>query len=130
MVSPTSVIDASGHLEWSYLSGGPESAILEGCIVVGRGLGYAPGCLAAPVSFDFGPDGWVYVLDAANARVGVFDAQGRYITQIGVSGPGPGQFDFGQGCSATDLRGSIAVDDQGFIYVADPGNQRIQKFAR
>ena len=31
--------------------------------------------------------------------------------------------------TAIDLAGSIAVDDDGFIYVADVGNRRIQKFA-
>jgi len=28
-----------------------------------------------------------------------------------------------------NFQGSIAVDDDGYIYVADVGNRRIQKFA-
>ena len=44
-----------------------------------------------------------------------------------------GQFNFGLGNTAAtgepDFSGSLAVDDDGFIYVADPINNRIQKFA-
>ena len=42
------------------------------------------------------------------------------VTPIPISAPG---------FVATDCAGSIAVDDDGFIYVADVGNRRIQKFA-
>ena len=44
--------------------------------------------------------------------------------EVGTDG-----FDFGQGNVSTDFVGSIAVDDDGFIYVADVGNGRIQRFA-
>ena len=60
--------------------------------------------------------------------------EGNYITQWGSRGSEPGQFDFGitRGYfgESSELTGSIAVDDDGFIYVADTGNQRIQKFAQ
>jgi DNA-binding beta-propeller fold protein YncE len=49
--------------------------------------------------------------------------------QWGRAGSEPGQFDFGGGLTSDDHAGSIAVDDDGFIYVADVGNRRIQKFA-
>ena len=42
-----------------------------------------------------------------------------YITQWGVAGSGPGQFSAPAG---------VAVDHAGFVYVADTGNNRIQKF--
>ena len=44
--------------------------------------------------------------------------------EVGTDG-----FDFGQGNVSTDFVGSIAVNDDGFIYVADVGNGWIQKFA-
>ena len=47
----------------------------------------------------------------------------------GRKGSDEGQFDFGSGNVPEDFAGSVAVDDEGFIYVADVGNQRIQKFA-
>ena len=70
------------------------------------------------------------MLDAGNARIQVFDAEGKYITQFGRPGQGSGEFHFGSGGESTDFAGSVAVDDEGYIYVADVGNSRIQKFAR
>ena len=69
------------------------------------------------------------MLEAGNVRVQVFDREGNYITQWGSEGSGDGEFNLGGGLSAEDFAGSIAVDDEGFIYVADVGNKRIQKFA-
>ena len=85
-----------------------------------------------PLSAAGSPDGRSYVLDAGHGRIVAIDADGNYITQWGTRGNGAGQFDFGDGTkSQTGLNygGSIAVDDDGFIYVADVGNGRIQKFA-
>ena|GEM_PF-3696782 len=69
----------------------------------------------------------LYVLDADNARIQVFDAAGNYLTQWGSEGSGPGQFIFQR--DGDTRAGSVAVDEDGFIYVADVGNKRIQKFA-
>ena len=96
---------------------------------IGAGLGMEPGSFFFPLSFDVGPDQRVYVLDAGNARIQVFDIEGNYITQWGHKGPGPGEFNFGGGRTVEDFAGSIAVDDDGYIYVADVGNGRIQKFS-
>jgi len=96
---------------------------------MGVGAGMEPGEFLFPMSLDMGPDGRVYVLDAGNGRIQVFDSDGNYITQWGHGGSGPGAFDFGSGRVSEDFAGSIAVDDDGFIYVADVGNRRIQKFS-
>ena len=96
---------------------------------IGQQPGAAAGQFVVPLSLDVGPDERIYVLDAGNGRIQVFDFDGTYITQFGGFGGGEGEFDFLGGAEATDFAGSIAVDDDGFIYVADVGNQRIQKFA-
>lgn len=98
-------------------------------IQIGTGASSAPGGFFFPISFDAGPDGRIYVLDAGNARIQVFNAEGTYVTRWGQLGSEDGAFDFGSGGQATDFVGSVAVDDEGFIYVADVGNGRIQKFA-
>lgn len=95
----------------------------------GAPLGTDKGVLNVPLSFDVAPDGRFFVLDAGTAEIKVFDAAGNYITQWGRRGQAPSAFDFGTGRTPTDLAGSIAVDAEGFIYVADTFNQRIQKFA-
>ena len=86
-----------------------------------------------PTSFDVGPDGRIYVLDAGNARIVAFSSARRYITEWGHFGDGEGEFNFGRGgLTGTGDRafaGSLVVDDDGFIYVVDEANARIQKFA-
>ena len=99
-------------------------------------LGTGDGSLSYPIAFDVGPDGRFYVLDGAHYRVVVFDARGNYLTQWGTRGSDPGAFDFGSdrenstgGLNIRVLFGDIAVDDEGFVYVLDRDNERIQKFA-
>ena len=96
---------------------------------LGAGMGHGPGELLAPLSFDVGPDGRFYVLDGGNDRIQVFDQEGNYITQWGDEGSAAGAFDFGRGSTIEDFAGSICVDDDGYIYVTDVFNQRIQEFA-
>ncbi len=95
---------------------------------VGGVLGSGPGECLVPLSCDVGPDGRVFVLDSVNQRIQSFDLHNHCLTQWGSRGSGPGEFDFGSGPNEDFFRGSIAVDDSGYVYVADPGNQRIQKF--
>lgn len=96
---------------------------------LGTGAGKEAGAFLYPLSLDGSPDGRVYVLDAGNARIQVFDIEGKYLTQWGRKGSGEGEFDFGSGRTPEDFAGSVAVDGEGYIYVADELNKRIQKFA-
>ena len=62
---------------------------------------------------------WVSSL---NDRVQLYGADGTYVLGLGLEGTGaaPGRFARPHG---------MAVDSQGNLYVADAGNQRVQKFA-
>lgn len=60
---------------------------------------------------------WVSSL---NDHVQCFTPEGKFLIGIGGSGDEPGQFARPHG---------MAIDSQGRLYVADAGNQRIQKFA-
>lgn len=65
--------------------------------------------------------GDVYVVEAANNRVQMFDAAGNFQLKWGVGGTGDGQF---------NMANSVAVDaESGAVYVSDQGNHRIQKFS-
>ena len=101
--------------------------------VFGRTLGGLAGGESGeflyPISFGVGPDGRLFVLDAGNGRIQVFTHNAEYLTQWGGEGSGEGQFDFGSGAWAGSFSGSICVDEEGYIYVADVGNKRIQRFS-
>lgn len=100
-----------------------------GHLILGTGVGQQPAEFVFPLSIDADSQGNAYVLDAGNARIQVFDTEGDYVTQWGTKGSAPGEFDFGSGRVPEDFAGSIIVDEDDFVYVADPGNRRIQKFA-
>ena len=100
-----------GHIGWVFRSGITP-------IEIGTDTGQNPGAFFYPLSFD-----------AGNRRIQAFDSDGNYIMQWGSRGTAEGQFDFFNGPRPQEFSGSIIVDDDGFIYVADVGNKRIQKFA-
>lgn len=66
-----------------------------------------------------GPSGDLYVSDFWNHRVVVFDSVGRFITEFGKAGSEPGEFDMPAG---------ITIDEDGYVYVCDQMNSRIQVF--
>lgn len=86
----------------------------------GEGPGQFVSVWGIAVSPDWSLNPLVYVTDPLSGRVLVFTIEGEFITQFGRWGTAPGEF--------RDPFG-VAVDYEGFIYVADTGNQRIQKFA-
>ncbi len=74
-----------------------------------------------PTDCAVGRDGSLYVLDGVNHRVVVYDAEGRFCSQFGTQGNGPGQFKFPLG---------ITIAQSGKVFVADSGNGRFQVFSR
>lgn len=97
---------------------------------IGPSVGKRGRSLHLPISFDVAPDGRIYVLDAGNGITSL-DEGGNHIASWDTEPI----VDWSSGAFPTStshlLRGttSVAVDDEGFIYVADAVNRRIQKFA-
>lgn len=63
--------------------------------------------------------GQMYVSDFWNHRVVVFNVAGEFVTTFGKKGSEPGEFDMPAG---------IAVDEDGYVYVCDQRNCRVQVF--
>ncbi len=90
------------------------------------GPGSATGQVANPVSVAVAPNGNIYVLEngqpasGAPTEVSYFDPLGNQLGAWGAYGTGIGEFKTPSG---------IAVDSVGNVYVADWGNDRVQKFS-
>jgi uncharacterized protein (TIGR03663 family) len=100
-------------------------------IAVWGGQGGAEGMFNAPRNVAIAPDGSVYVADGGNHRIQKFTAEGTFVTTWGHQCK---MYESMEGCQAADGAGGfydpwgIAVDADGFVYVADTWNHRIQKF--
>ena len=81
--------------------------------------GAMPGEFRYPSFLAVGPTGNLYVSDAMNFRVQVFDRGGAFLRAIGKQGDGPGTFARPKG---------VAVDSEGHIYVADGAFNNVQIF--
>jgi tripartite motif-containing protein 71 len=77
-----------------------------------------------------GPDGSVYVVDRENNLIQKFTSEGVLITKWGSVGRVDGEFDGlgGRGDGELSWPGAIEVAPDGSVYLADLGNERIQKF--
>lgn len=72
--------------------------------------------------------GNVYVVDSSHNRVEKFDANGTFITAWGGLGVGLGQFHFGSSTTPSQPPGGGIAVSGGYVYVADTGNDRIERF--
>lgn len=81
--------------------------------------GSAPGQFSRPRALALGPDGLLYVADACNHRIQVFQRDGRLVRCWGESGDGPGALLYPY---------DLAFGPDGGLYVAEYGNHRVQKF--
>jgi sugar lactone lactonase YvrE len=79
--------------------------------------------LNQPTDLYLGPGGDIFVAQGHGGqpipKVLRFDKNGKFITQWGGKGKGPGEF---------DVLHSIVVDSKGLVYVADRSNRRMQIF--
>ena len=67
--------------------------------------------------------GNLYVVDTGNQRIQKFDADSNFILKWGSAGNGDGEFDL-----RISFLADVTVDSLGNVYVADTGNNRVQKF--
>ncbi len=84
------------------------------------------GDFSRPIAIDINATGHVFVADAWNHRVQIFDPSGKYLDHIGGDGPGSGGKGTGDG--QFDRTADVAVNSTGYIYVLDDRNDRVQIF--
>ncbi len=72
-----------------------------------------------PFDIRLAPDGTVYVLDWNDVCIRVFDANGKFLRQVGRKGQGPGEF---------DTPFYFDVDGAGRIHVVDMRSLRMTRF--
>ncbi|HEX3910006.1 MAG TPA: NHL repeat-containing protein [Solirubrobacteraceae bacterium] len=72
--------------------------------------------------------GYVYVVDSSHNRIEKFDPNGTFIAQWGHKGSEPGEFSFGSSQDYTKPPGGGIAVAGNYVYVADSGNNRIQRF--
>ncbi|HET6507535.1 MAG TPA: NHL repeat-containing protein [Baekduia sp.] len=101
----------------------------DGRLVGAFGLrGQGCGRLGAVGGLAADTQGNTYVLDSDQQLVQVFGPDGASLRCFGGNGSGPGRMRTGSGAyAASSASGGIAVAG-GFVYVADTGNDRVQRF--
>ena len=110
------VVDVKGH---TVLKVNPSGRIL---LVLGRKD--SPGADEArfnqPTDVAIAQNGDIYITDGyGNSRVMKFSQDGKFLSQWGRKGSGPGEF---------NLPHAVVLDNDGRVYVADRENNRIQVF--
>jgi len=104
---------------------------LNAVAVWGGRQSVAQGEFNNPRNVAIGPDGSVYVADSGNHRIQKFSADGEFMTAWGHMCK---MYEAMEGCQSPDGAGGfydpwgIAVDADGYVYVADTWNHRVQKF--
>jgi len=86
---------------------------------LGKGKGDIESAFLFPTFLTVDPKGNLFVADTLNSRVQEFDADGKFVQQIGKRGTAWGQFDKPKG---------VALDSFGNIYVVDSGWSNTQIF--
>ncbi len=128
----------------------PEAVALDagGDIYVADQLGYVVQKFSAAGAFEaqwgsfggghgqFGPIGGlasdaagdVYVVDSSHNRIEKFTSEGAFITSWGHAGSALGDFNFGSSQNYTQPPGGGIAVAGNYVYVADSGNDRMERF--
>ena len=106
--------------QWVYVTDG--SGWVEKFSITGSYMStFGKGTLNEPRQVSVAPNSDVFVMDARNHRVDVFDPSGDLLTSFGGLGTGPGQF-------TDDPRGVDISSDGTMAFVTNSGGLRIEAF--
>src|SRR5213080_2048489 len=88
----------------------------------------AEGVLRFPEAVAVDAAGSVYVADSSHNRIEKFDPNGTFLVSWGGRGSGLGRLNFGSSQNPTQPPGGGIAATASYVYVADSGNHRIQRF--
>ena len=103
---------------------GPDGVFLREIGIAGS----KPGQLGPVGAIAVAGDGSLLVADGSN-RIDRFDAGGQLIDSWGRTGSDVGEFRFGAGAGNSAAAGGGLAVSGDFVYVADTGNDRVQRFS-
>ena len=116
---PTAVLPQSDGSAWVVAYGSNEIVRIDvNGLVKDRKRGPING-FDRPYDLVRGVEGRMYLSEYRGGRVSILSSQGDWLGYIGSKGLGQGMFVGPQ---------NMAVDEDGYLYVVDYGNQRISKF--
>ena len=116
---PTAVLPQSDGSAWVVAYGSNEIVRVDvNGVIRDRRRGPVNG-FDRPYDLVRGVDGRMYLSEYRGGRVSILNAQGNWLGYIGSRGLGQGMFVGPQ---------NMTVDEDGYLYVVDYGNQRISKF--
>jgi len=116
---PTAILPHSDGSVWVVAYGSNEIVRIDvNGVVKDRKRGPLNG-FDRPYDLVRGAGGRMYLSEYRGGRVSVLNPQGDWLSYIGSKGLGKGMFVGPQ---------NMAVDEDGYLYVVDYGNQRISKF--
>jgi sugar lactone lactonase YvrE len=93
--------------------------------------GEGPGQFSRPQKMVIDKSGLIWVTDACNHRIQVFDSRGgavKFATMWGQQGSEPGGLSYPYDILLDEA--ALVGDAGGFVYVCEFGNHRVQKFTR
>lgn len=113
---PGGVIHVANH---APRSPEPPRWHIEEEIRIGSNTPNDPAMFSQVAAVSASPAGDIVVADNATQEIRIFSPTGAYIRTLGHKGSGPGEF--------AGIRG-IGWDDEGRMWVADPGNARYSRY--
>ncbi len=111
-------VDAAGNL-WITDNGASAVQKFSPAGKVLATISEANGKLKSPDDLVIASNGDLFIADTGNGRIVHLSSEGRFISEFGAKGKGPGQFTTAHG---------LAIDGKDNIYVADRGNDRVEVF--
>ena len=124
-LSPTASIPATEPNTLPPPTSTPVPGLPEGQLRLIRSMDGLSNAFGHPNGLAFDSKGNLYILESVTNRIRVYDPDGKFLRMWGKAGSGQGEFNFAN--SDIEL-GAIAISADDIVYVADPLNQRVQKF--